>query len=133
MVWAEDWSYLVNGHQLNDRTKYFTQIPEIDNTPDYTMVTVPIDGTYPSLIRADPTSGTWSILIQMVPCDWATYQTQLGELRGWLPIGVPATLAVQIRGMGASLSALIVPKNLITVAKNRSVAITCHVPIPVLA
>lgn len=133
MAWAEQWTYQVSGHELNDGVKYVTQIPEIDNDPDYNVVTVPIDGDRPATIRADPTNGTWTILIQMTPCNWATYQTRLAEINGWLPRGVLLTLTAQIRGMTSPLSAIIMPKNLNASPKQRAIAITCHVPVPVLA
>lgn len=132
-MWAEQWSYSVGGHELNDHTNYVTQIPEINNVPDYNVVSVPIDGDYPAFIRADPANGVWSILIQMQPCTWAVYETRRAQLASWLPMGVPLTLTVQIRGMTGVKSATIVPKNLIVNAKTRSLAYSCHVPIPVLA
>ncbi len=134
MAWSEQWSYKVDGGiELNDGSAYNTQIPQIDDVPDWDTKTVPIDGTYPSYIRADPTAGAYTVLVQFYPCDWATYQTRLGVIKGIFSMGASHTLAFQARGMVSAKSVLIVPRGIISEPKLRKLVINCFVPVPVPA
>lgn len=130
---GEVWSYKIDGGiELNDIVNFNTQVPQIDDIPDFDVKSVPIDGTYPTFIRADPTSGVYTFLIQMSSCTNPVYQSRLATLSG---IFTPTlhTFAFRARGMAAAKSVLIVPRGRVVNFKLRQVVYTCYVPIPVPA
>ena len=131
---GEIWSVKVDGGiELNDIVNFMTQIPQIDDIPDWDMKTFPVDGTYPTFIRADPTSGIYTVLIQMSACTNAVYQSRLATLNAIFSIGAAHVLAVRVRGMTAALSVTIIPRGRVINFKQRQVVYTCYVPVPVLA
>lgn len=131
-MWSEQWSLKVDGHELNDRTNFLVEIPELDDQSADDIVLVTIAGDYPIYVRSQPTDATWNLLIQMTPCNWATYQTRLATLRSYLSSG-RHTITVQRRGMAAAKSATVIVKGWAIDAKSRKVAVTLVVPKPVLA
>lgn len=134
MVWAEQWSVKVDGGiELNDHVNYLTEVPQLDDVPDWDVKQVPIDGTYPAYIRSDPTSGAYTVNIQMTSCTWATFRSRLATLDAIFTMGATHTLAVQVRGMSASKSVVIVPRGKVVDPKLRKVTYACFVPVPVLA
>lgn len=132
MAWAEQWSYKVDGHEVNDKSNFISSIPELDTGSDHDIVLFTIAGDYPIFVRAQPTDATMNLLIQMTQCSWATFQTRLTTLKGWLTPG-RHTLTVQARGMTAAKSMTIIVKGMSIEAKGRRVAVTLIVPKPVLA
>lgn len=132
MSWANQWSYKVDGHELNDITNYFTQIPEIDNDPEQDPVMVEMEAGYPWLVRLQPVQGAYTILVQMRSCPWDVYQSRLAQLKGWLAPGVH-TLTVQARGMGSAKSLTVVTRGMMVDAKLRRLAVTAVAPVPVWA
>lgn len=132
MVWTNQWTFLIDGNNLSDYTNYITYVPEVENTVDMDVISVAVDGDYPSIIRLQPREGTYTLLIQMTNCDWATYQTRLQQLKSWLAPGLH-TLTVQIRGQTQQYSVTIATVNMIINPKQRSVSVKAWVPKPVLA
>lgn len=127
------WSYKIDGGiELNDIATFNTVVPQIDDVPDWDVKTVPIDGGYPAYIRADPTAGTYTFLIQMSPCTEAVFRTRLTTLAGIFTIA-PHTFTFQARGMSSAKSVLIVPRGRVVDFKMRKVVYNCHVPVPVPA
>lgn len=133
MTWSEQWSYKIDGGiELNDIVNFVTQVPQIDDIPDFNIVSVPIDGTYPVFIRADPSSGIYTFLIQMSACSNAVFRSRLATLDG---IFTPSmhTFTFQARGMPSAKSVQLFPRGRLVAFKQRQVVYTCHVPVPVPA
>lgn len=127
------WSYKIDGGiELNDITNFNTQVPQIDDVPDWDIKSVPIDGTYPAFIRVDPTSGIYTFLIQMSPCIESVFRSRLTTLAG-IFTPAPHTFTFQARGLSAPKSVLIVPRGRIVEYKMHKLVINCHVPVPVPA
>lgn len=134
MAWNEQWSVKVDGGvELNDHVNYVTEVPQIDDVPDWDVKIVPIDGTYPAYVRADPTSGVYTVNVQMSACSYATFRTRMAALDAMFTMGASHTLTVQVRGMPSALSVTIIPRGKAVDAKLRKVTYNCHVPVPVLA
>lgn len=134
MAWTEQWSHKIDGTELNDKVNFITQVPELDNEPDWDFKTVPIDGTYPAVTRADPTSGRYTFLIQMTACTWPVYYSRLATIKGIFGSpNTPHTYLAQVRGMTSPLSTTVFYQGRIVDPKNRQIAVTCYVPVPVLS
>jgi hypothetical protein len=132
MAWSAQWSLKIDGSQLNDKSNYYAEIPELDTGSDHDIILVNIAGDYPLFVRAQPMDATMNLLIQMTPCNWATYRTRLATLQALLTPG-RHTLEVQVRGMTAAKTMMVVVKGMAIEAKTRKVAVTLIVPKPVLA
>lgn len=134
MTWSEQWSYRIDGGiELNDHVNFETKVPQIDDIPDYVTKSVPIDGTFPAFIRADPSPGIYTFLIQMFPCAWAVYRSRLATLGAIFTPGALHTFTFQARGMPAAQSVQIVVLGRIIDPKLRKLAYNCYVPVPVPA
>ena len=52
MAWLEQWSIKVDTHELNDKSTYFTNIPEIDDIgTSYDVVVVDLANEWPVFIQ----------------------------------------------------------------------------------
>lgn len=121
------WTHKVDGHEINDRVKYLTDVPEIDNLPDHDLLLFPIAGDWPAFIRAQPREGILTFNVQMMPCTWETYQERLAELSGWLTPGVH-TYTFQVRGMAAPATLYVVFRNRVVDAASRRLTFAAVVP-----
>lgn len=136
MAWNEQWSYKIDGYELNRNASnpsgvFITQIPELDNQFEQDVILVDVDGDYPAFVRTQPREGNYTILISMLPCSWANYQYRLSTLKTKLSPG-QHTLTVQARGMTTAKSVPIVVKSMQVDAKIRLVTVAAVVPRPVL-
>lgn len=128
------WSHKIDGGiELNDVVNFVTQVPQVQDIPDWDVKSVPIDGTYPTFIRADPSPGIYTFLIQMSSCTDPVYDSRLATLDAIFTIGVAHTHTFRVRGMGAAKSVVVIPRGRIINFKQRQVVYTCYVPVPVPA
>ena|ERR1035437_4271428 len=132
MVWNEQWSIKVDGNQINDKTNFWTTIPEIDDLITFDVVTVAIPNDYPVYIRTQPLSASLTFNISMTPCTWAVYRSRLEWLQTVFAPG-PHTLLIQVRGMSDPKSLVFIAKQLtVADAKARAVSVQAVVPKPIL-
>jgi hypothetical protein len=129
VAWTGVWSIKIDGTEINSGN-FITDIPDLDSIGSVEAVMVPIPNDYPVLIRTQPLDSTININTQMKPCDWATFQTNLATLRGILSAGVH-TLTVQVRGMTAAKSLIIVITSNAVEAKGRRMNTQALIPKPV--
>lgn len=125
------WSYLVDGvSELNDHVNFIAQIPEWDNVQAQNPVWVPIDGGYPAFIYMQPQSGTYSILVNLIAPDLATWQTTKDLLTSILSVGFH-TIAGQVRGMSAPKTLGLIVTQITFDFKSRTAVANCSAPVPV--
>lgn len=100
MAWSEQWTYVVDGVNLNDHVNYVCFIPELQTIPQSRVILAPIDGDFPVFVRAQPMEATYTFLIAVKGAKsavlWDTLSYQLLSL--FTP-GVLHTAQVQVRGM----------------------------------
>jgi hypothetical protein len=135
LAWAEQWSIKVDGNEVNTigQGGYLsTQVPEVGWDNEVEVVWQSRDNTYPVAVALRPTAGNLTFLIQMKPCTWATWESQLTTLRMWFTTG-PHLFTFQIRGMPAPLSMAGIVKGMQTSPKERRLVVSAVVPNPVLA
>lgn len=131
MSWAEQWSYKIDGTEVNDRTNFFTQVPELENTPQMDVILKTVDGDYPSFIRVQPKEMGYTFIIAMTPCTWATYQSRLQTLKTIFTPGTH-TFTVQARGQASPTSVTIVATGSLSIMpKERIITISVIAPKPV--
>jgi hypothetical protein len=131
VAWSEQWTIKVDGTHLNGQgSNFITSIPELETGSDDEVILVPIDGSPPAYIRNQPKECIYTFLIAMKGTSWAAYQTQMNTLRGILGRG-PHTLEVQVRGMVAPASTTIIVRGWSVAPKERRVAVTAVVPVPI--
>ena len=131
MPWLEQWSYKIDGTEINDRTTLFTQIPELSNVFEQDIILAQIDGDYPVYIRTQPTEGRISFLINIAYSSPASFDTTLTSLKA-LFTQVPHTLTVQARGMSTTKTLTFIPQGMMVDYKQRLVTVSAVVPKPVL-
>lgn len=130
MTWSSVWSYKIDGTEINDGTNYWTTIPEIENVFAMDAILAPIDGDYPMLIRLQPKEGSYT-LQTWAPGEPAAWDTKLATLKALLT-QAPHTLSVQVRGMAAAKSVIVVPTTIIVSYTQRLLTATLLAPKPVL-
>lgn len=132
MAWTEQWSYKIdNGTELNDKTTYVCQVPELDTVFEQEAITVAVDGEYPSFIRMQPREGAYTFIINMSACNWITYRTRITALKAIFTPGLH-TFTAQARGMANPLSVPVVVKGMVVDAKIRQVVVSTLAPRPIL-
>jgi hypothetical protein len=131
MVWAEQWSYKIDGVEINDKVNFLVNVPDLENAfglVDPVMVQIP--GDYPVFIRTQPRDATINIQINMTSCSWAVFYSRLTGLRALLSPG-PHTLTAQVRGMPDEKSLTIIVIGFDTAPKMRAVNVQAVIPAPV--
>lgn len=131
MVWAEQWSYKIDGVEVNDHVHYITQVPELETGSDDDVILIPVDGREPAYIRNQAKEGIYTFLIAVTDAnDWATWAARRASL---FAIFTPGrhTFTVQARGMASPLSTTIIVRGRSTAAKERRVAVNTVVPKPI--
>lgn len=132
-MWNEQWSIKVDGYEINDKTAFWTVIPEIDNIGSVDVITVDVPNDYPVYIRTQPLSASITFKINMTPCSWATYRTRLDTIYALMTPG-PHTLTIQVRGMATAKSLTFIPQQVtVTDPKARELSVQATIPKPVLA
>lgn len=132
MVWSEQWSYKIDGTEVNDRTNFFVVVPELDHDFEQEAIMVSVQGDYPSFIRNQPKEGAYTFIVSMTNCTWATYQTRLATLKAIFSNGIH-TFTVQARGMASAKSVTLVVQGITVQAKERVVTVRTIAPKPVFA
>lgn len=122
MAWAGQWTYKIDGTHINGNgSNLITQIPELENSFEDTVVEVPVDGREPSYIRNQPQSGIYTILIDRGDCSWADWHATMASLTSLMSKG-PHTLTAQARGMPAEKSCQIIIRSWVPSATERKIA-----------
>jgi hypothetical protein len=133
MPWAEQWSYLVDGTNVNDHINYVCQIPEIDNMQNQDVILAQIAGDHPVFIRSQPAEGrlTFNVALKGAGPP-ATYRTRMDALAALFAQGTRHTLTVQARGMGAAKTLRFYVEGTMVDYTRRLLSVRAVAPKPVL-
>ena len=133
MAWNEQWTYVVDGTNLNDHVNTVCEIPEIDNVFGHDVILAQIAGDHPVFIRSQPGEGRLTINVALKGAGLnSTYRTRIDSLRTLLSQGVRHTLTVQVRGMSGSKSLKFYVEGSMVDYKRRLLSVRCVAPKPVL-
>lgn len=100
-------SHKVDGTELNDGTLSFCRVPEVDNGFAGEDILIQVQGDVPWFHRIQPREGQYTFLIDMGPCEWATYQSKRATLDALFSPG-PHIYTHQVRGAGSATSCTII-------------------------
>lgn len=96
------WSFILDGVlQLNDGVNFLCQIPEWDNVQPQAEVMVDLEGAPPAFIYMQPTTSTYTVLINMIAPDLPTYQARKNALQAAFTPGYH-TIVGRLRGMAVA-------------------------------
>lgn len=134
MTWDGVWSHKVDGVQLNDLVTFITQVPEVENGFEQTVIMAPRDGDYPAFIRLQPTEGRITFLIAVKGAHTAAlWHDRVATLKSIFTPGMHV-YSTQVRGMPAIVGfRFVFPGGLMLDYSHRLASASCVVPKPVLA
>ena len=127
MVWTGQWSYKVDGTEINDRVNQFCQIPELSNRPERTLRWAQVDGDYPVVVAQQPEAGRITFLIAMRAISDSDFDTRIRALDRLFGDG-SHTLIVQARGMAVERALVFWVESTMVDYKQRLFAATASVP-----
>lgn len=133
MAWGNQWIYKVDGVEINDKTNFYCQIPELSNDPEVAIVTAEVAGDYPVVVRTQPQAGRWTFNIAMKNVTDAQFDTKLATLKAAFTKGARHQLTVQARGMDAPKSTYFWVEGMMVDFRARLVSVRTLVPRPVLS
>ncbi len=132
MVWANIWSYDVDGTELNDLVNYVCMVPEIQNTQPRRIILADRDGDWPVFIRSQKQGGTYTFLIAMKNAEIADWDTRYAALETLFNPDSYHTLTVQVRGMPDSKSVQFNVESIQGDYKTRTVVVSTVAPRAIL-
>lgn len=137
MVWANIWSYDVDGTELNDASLspnglYVCMVPEIQNSAPRTVILQERDGDTPVFIRSQVQAGSYTFLIAMKDASVSDWDTRFAALQTLFDLSSYHTLTVKVRGMPEPKSVQFIVENLQADFKTRTVVVSTVAPNPVL-
>lgn len=95
---AGEWSYKVDGTEVNDKVNQFAQIPELSNRVNYDLITQDVDGDFPAPVRMQPRGSRLTFLIAMRNLGEADFDARVRALDRLFSPGAHV-LTAQARGM----------------------------------
>lgn len=106
MAWNEEWTYVVDGLNVNDLALYSCAIPELDNLMQRDIILAQIAGDWPAYIRSQPVEGRFTFNIALLGAGSSpVYRARIDNLRDVVfKQGPYHTLVVKARGMAATRS-----------------------------
>lgn len=133
MSWSEQWSYVVDGTELNDLESYHCFVPEIDNIQTRRVITQEVEGDYPVFIRSQPMEGIYTFMIAFKGAeDPVMYQSRVDAIKELFDPSSLHTFTVQARGMSIPKSTQIVTESVTPDYRTRTVVVQCAAPRPIL-